>query len=218
MENKNIVVILIVIIIILASAIGFMVLKPMHAKEPTKIKISSNKTLTEGNNLSLQLTDFNKTPLSKEIVNITITDSKGKVVVDDVVKTDSKGKASLNLNLKKGKYNVTVSYGGNENFTGNNTTQKLTIKEKVVEASNEVKQNTETSNTKTSSENSQSNFHNGESHIGPNGLEYGRFYDDAGREYIYEDRGGYVNVLDDQGNGVSVDYDGNVVGTHNIHG
>ena len=80
------------------------------------------------------MTDLNKTPLSKEIVNITITDSKGKVVVDDVVKTNSKGKASLNLDLKKGKYNVTVSYGGNENYTGNNTTQKLTIKEKVVEA------------------------------------------------------------------------------------
>ena len=80
------------------------------------------------------MTDLNKTPLSKEIVNITITNGKGKVVVDDVVKTNSKGKASLNLDLKKGKYNVTVSYGGNENYTGNNTTQKLTIKEKVVEA------------------------------------------------------------------------------------
>ena len=36
--------------------------------------------------------------------------------------------------MKKGKYNVTVNYGGNENYTGNNTTQKLTIKEKVAEA------------------------------------------------------------------------------------
>ena len=66
-------------------------------------------------------------------MNITITNSKGKVVVDDVVKTDSKGKAKLDLDLKKGKYNVTVSYGGNENYTGNNTTQKLTINEEVVE-------------------------------------------------------------------------------------
>ena len=36
--------------------------------------------------------------------------------------------------MKKGKYNVTVSYDGNKNFTGNTTTQKLTIKEEVVEA------------------------------------------------------------------------------------
>ena len=125
---------MIVIIVILAAAIGFTMLNPMHAKEPTKIKITSDKEQDEGGKLSVQLTDLNKTPLSKEIVNITITNGKGKVVVDDVVKTNSKGKASLNLDLKKGKYNVTVSYGGNENYTGNNTTQKLTIKEKVVEA------------------------------------------------------------------------------------
>ena len=130
MENKNIIIILVVIIVIIAAAIGFAVLNPMHAKESTKIKITSDKEQNEGGKLSVQLTDLNKTPISNEIVNITVTNSKGKVVVDNVVKTDSKGKAKLDLDLKKGKYNVTVNYGGNENYTGNNTTQKLTIKEK----------------------------------------------------------------------------------------
>ena len=138
MENKNIIIILVVIIVILAAAIGFAMFNPMHAKEPTKIKITSDKEQNEGGELSIQLTDLNKTPISKEVVNITVTNSKGKVVVDDVVKTDSKGKAKLDLDLKKGKYNVTVSYGGNENYTGNNTTQKLTIKEEVVEAGTSV--------------------------------------------------------------------------------
>lgn len=41
MENRNILIMLLVIIVILAAAIGFMVLKPMHAKEPTKIKVKS---------------------------------------------------------------------------------------------------------------------------------------------------------------------------------
>lgn len=77
---------------------------------------------------------MNKTPISKEVVNITITNSKGKVVVDDVVKTNSKGMAKIDLDLKKGKYKVNITYKGNENYTGNNTTQKLTIKEEVVEA------------------------------------------------------------------------------------
>ena len=135
MESKNIIIILIVIIVILAAAIGFMVLKPMHAKEPTKIKVDSNKTLYEGKDLTVKLTDLNKTPLSKQKVNITIKDSKGKVVANKTIKTDDKGKAKMDLKLKKGKYNVTASYAGNENYTGNNTTQKLTIKEeeKVVE-------------------------------------------------------------------------------------
>lgn len=145
MENKNIIIILIVIIVILAAAIGFAMFNPMHTKEPTKIKITSDKEQYEGGELSIQLTDLNKTPISKEVVNITITNSKGKVVVDDVVKTNSKGKAKLDLDLKKGKYNVTVTYGGNENYTGNNTTQKLTIKEEVVKA--EPASSSTTSNT-----------------------------------------------------------------------
>lgn len=145
MENKNIIIILIVIIVILAAAIGFTMFNPMHAKEPTKVKITSDKEQYEGGELSIQLTDLNKTPISKEVVNITITNSKGKVVVDDVVKTNSKGKAKLDLDLKKGKYNVTVTYGGNENYTGNNTTQKLTIKEEVVKA--EPASSSTTSNT-----------------------------------------------------------------------
>ncbi|MBQ7928560.1 MAG: hypothetical protein IJ287_07480 [Methanobrevibacter sp.] len=144
MENKNIIIILIVIIVILAAAIGFSMFNPMHAKEPTKIKITSDKEQYEGGELSVQLTDLNKTPLSKEVVNVTVTNSKGKVVVDDVVKTNSKGKAKLDLDLKKGKYNVTVSYGGNENYAGNNTTQKLTIKEEVAEATSESSQTSAT--------------------------------------------------------------------------
>ena len=138
MESKNIIIILIVIIVILAAAIGFMVLKPMHAKEPTKIKVTSNKTLYEGDDVSVMLTDLNKTPLSKQKVNITVKNSKGKVVANKTVKTNDKGKAKLDLNLKKGKYDVTVSYDGNENYTGNNTTQKLTIKEKVKENHQEL--------------------------------------------------------------------------------
>lgn len=131
MENKNIIIALLLIIVVLAIAAGIMFTQTTNAKELTKVKITSNNTQYEGGKLSIQLTDLNKTPISGEIVNITITNSKGKVVVDDVVKTDSKGKAKMGLELKKGKYNVTVCYGGNENYTGNNTTQKLTIKEEV---------------------------------------------------------------------------------------
>lgn len=60
MENKNIIIILLVIIVILAAAIGFALLNPMHAKEPTKIKITSDNVQYEGGKLSVQLTDFYK--------------------------------------------------------------------------------------------------------------------------------------------------------------
>lgn len=129
MENKNIIIILVAVIIVLAVVLGVMFLHPSNAKEPTKIKITSNKTLTEGDNLSIKLTDSNSTAISNETVKITIVDKKGKAIVNETVKTNSKGKAKVDLDLKKGKYNVTVTYGGNDNFTGSNATQKLTIKE-----------------------------------------------------------------------------------------
>ena len=134
MEGKNIIIILVAIIVILAAAIGFVLLNPLNAKEPCQIKITSDEEQDEGGELSIKLTDLNKTPISKQIVNITITNKDGEVVVDDVVKTDSEGNAKLDLDLKKGIYTVNVDYGGNENYNGNNTTQKLTINEKVAQA------------------------------------------------------------------------------------
>ena len=180
MENKNIIIILVVIIVILAAVIGFMVLKPMHAKEPTKIKVTSNKTLTEGQDMSVKLTDLNKTPLSKQI-----KDSKGKVVANKTVKTDDKGNAKMDLKLKKGNYDVAVSYGGNENYSGNNTTQKLTIKEKVVEV-------------KSSSGSSGSN--------GGNYLE-GPEVDSHGVSKQQVMQSGYSDVKYDSENGIYVKYD-----------
>ena len=185
MENKNIIIILLVIIVILAVAVGFMVLKPMHAKEPTKIKVTSNKTLSEGQDMSVKLTDLNKTPLSKQKVNITIKDSKGKVVANKTVKTDDKGNAKMDLKLKKGNYDVAVSYGGNENYSGNNTTQKLTIKEKVVEV-------------KSSSGSSGSN--------GGNYLE-GPEVDSHGVSKQQVMQSGYSDVKYDSENGIYVKYD-----------
>ena len=130
MENRNIIIILVAVIIVLAVVAGAMFLQSSNAKEPTKIKITSDKEQYENDGeLSVKLTDLNKTPISKEIVNITITNKKGKVVFDNVVRTDKKGKAKIDLDLKKGKYKVNVTFEGNENYTGNSTTQKLTIKE-----------------------------------------------------------------------------------------
>lgn len=133
MENRNMIIILVVIIVILAAAIGVMLLNPANSKEPCKIKITSDKEQNEGEELAIKLIGLNKTPISNEAVNIKIADKSGKVVVDEVVKTNSKGKAKLDLDLKKGNYVVNVTFDGNENYTGNNTSQKLKIKEAVTE-------------------------------------------------------------------------------------
>ena len=167
MKNKNIIIMLVVIIVVLAAIIGFAVLNPMYAKEPTKIKITSNKTLTEGDSFSLQLTDLNKTALSKQKVNISVKNSKGKVVLNKTVKTNDFECDIPSAVWSKGKYNVTVSYGGNENYTANNTTQNLTIKEKVAEA-----QITSSSSNGASSEPSDWYDSRGAHHFYKNGQEY----------------------------------------------
>ena len=195
MENRNIIIMLLVVIAILAVAVGVMMFNQSHAKEATKIKITSDKEQYEGGKLSVELKDLNGTALSKEVVNVTVTDKKGKVVVDDVVKTNSKGKAKLDLDLKKGKYNVTVTYGGNENYTGTNATQKLSIKEKVTEV------------VKPQSSSSQSSSHRQEYDITPDGWnprehEVSREPIGDGNERVkYDD--GYMRVVDKDGNVIS---------------
>lgn len=139
MEDKKIIVILVVVIVVLAAVLGA-VLFSLNSKEATKLTITSNKTQNEGGKLAVQLTDLNKSALSEANVIVKITDSKGNVVVNETLKTNSKGKANLDLNLKKGKYNVTVKYNGNGKYAANTSEQKLTIKEKVQETTS--KENT----------------------------------------------------------------------------
>ena len=145
METKNIIILLILAIAVIGLAAGAMLLHTDTAKEPTKIKITSDKTQYEGGNLSVKLTDLNNTPLSKQKVNVTIKNSKNKVVVNKTIKTNSKGVAKMDLDLKKGKYTVNVTYDGNENYSSNNTSQNLTIKEeeKVEQTASQTSQSSE---------------------------------------------------------------------------
>ena len=62
MENKNIIIILIAIIVVLAVVAGVMFMQPA-AKEPTKVKITSDKSQYEGGKVTIQLTDLNKTAI-----------------------------------------------------------------------------------------------------------------------------------------------------------
>ncbi|MEE0943281.1 MAG: hypothetical protein UIB63_09240 [Methanobrevibacter sp.] len=160
MENKTIIIILIAIIVILAAIIGMIVLHPFDTKEPSKIKIISNKSIYEGDNLSIKLVDLNNTSITKENVNITIYNSKGEIVVNKIIKTDTKGKAKLNLDLKKGNYTVNVTFNGNENYSANTTSKNIKIIEKkVVETTHDeiVTSSQTTEYTSSSQESTQSN-------------------------------------------------------------
>ena len=64
---------------------------------------------------------------------MTITYSDGASSHVSVV-TNFKGVGTLKLDKDAGNYTVNCTYSGNENYTGSNNTQKITIEEVVAEA------------------------------------------------------------------------------------
>ncbi|MBR0271177.1 MAG: carboxypeptidase regulatory-like domain-containing protein [Methanobrevibacter sp.] len=132
MEYNKIIIILLVIIIILAAAIGVTLLNPADTKDPVKVIITSESEQNEGGKLSLLLTDLNNTALSNEAVNITVTDSAGKVVMEKIARTNSNGESTIGLDLSPGEYNVSVVYSGSEKYGESHAQQKLTINQEVV--------------------------------------------------------------------------------------
>lgn len=136
MDNKNIIIaLLIIIVVLLAAMVAMVFMQSTSAQKDSKIEITGNKTMYVGNDLTVKLTDLNKTPIENGIVNVVVTDKNGKVVVNESMKINSKGKANVDLDLDAGKYTVNATFSGNDNFTGNSTSKNITIKEIPVEDS-----------------------------------------------------------------------------------
>lgn len=130
MDNDKIIIALVVVFIALLVC-GIFILNPGHAKDDSRIVVTSNSTLYDGDSFSIKLTDLNNTPISNQVVNITIIDANG-AENHQVVTTDANGVGNLQLKgLTVGNYTMDIRYGGNDNFTSCNTTQKLQMAKKV---------------------------------------------------------------------------------------
>lgn len=130
--DKNKIIIIALIAIIAALLVGVVAMMPNMNKQDTKLTFKSNSTLDEGSSLKIKLTDDNGTAIANQTVNVTITDGDESSDYHSVV-TNEKGIGKLKLDKSPGKYNVTISYGGNDQYNGCNATKKITIKEEVVE-------------------------------------------------------------------------------------
>ena len=139
MKDNKIIIALLLIIIVLLVVFGMMYINPTtNAKIGTKITVTSNSTLHDGDSFSIALTDVNSTPLANQTVNITIIDANG-AKNQQQVKTDGMGNGILQLNgLTPGEYTFNVTYGGNDNYSSSNITQKIEIKEIVKETTQSV--------------------------------------------------------------------------------
>ena len=139
MDNNKVIIALVIILVVMSLA-GLFILNPTHAKTDSRVIVTSNSTLHDGDNFVIKLTDINNTPIANQIVNITIIDATGGENHQQVT-TDSNGDGILPLNgLATTNYTVKIEYGGNDNFTSCNTTQKLQIIEKVEHTNNDTAQ------------------------------------------------------------------------------
>lgn len=122
------------IVIILALLMVIFAMMPGFSKVNSQLEIIGNDTFDEGNStLQIKLTDINGTALANQTVNITITDENQTRDYHSVV-TDDEGIGELKLDKNAGKYNVSVAYGGNNNYNESSIIKEITIEKKVVEA------------------------------------------------------------------------------------
>ena len=130
MEKNHKIIIVGLVIVIIALVVVLATIIQAPTKENVKLTIENKKTIEKGGSIKIKLTDGNGTPIKDQTVNISITDKKGTTDYHSIV-TNEKGVGKLKLDKSPGKYAVNCTYGGNENYTGDNATQKLKIKEKA---------------------------------------------------------------------------------------
>lgn len=130
--NKNYLIGVGVLIIAIVAGVSFYIMG-VNSAQPTQIEIFGNGTIEEGGSLNIQLSSLNGTSISGKKLKVVISNSKGKKVLDRSLNTNTNGKISVNLdNLSSGKYNVNVSFSGDDKYLANNTSDKIKIKEKEV--------------------------------------------------------------------------------------
>ena len=106
-------IILVLCIFIVAFAVGSVI--AAEAKQNSEIKMLSEKTLKNGDNIELQLVDAQGNPIVSQELNISF-EANGKFENYSVV-TDKDGKGYLVLyNEALGDHKVIVNYTGNEKY------------------------------------------------------------------------------------------------------
>ena len=131
MNLKNILLV-IAIIFVVAFAFAFLISHQAHPKEDSRLEMTSEANLTEGDNVTFRLSDANGTPIAGHVLNITIFDSSGRFD-QQILTTDSNGQVSFELSNKTlGNCVIKVKFPGNDVFNGCNLTENIIINQKII--------------------------------------------------------------------------------------
>lgn len=130
--DRNKIVIIALIAVIIALLVGIFAVMPNFNKQDTTLTLVGNSTITEGGFIEIRLTDAAGNPIANQSVNVTIKDENQESKYNPLI-TDENGTGLLKIYESAGEYNLTISYGGNDNYKTCSIIQPITI-EKAVEA------------------------------------------------------------------------------------
>lgn len=208
-REKMIILGLVIVIIALAGIALYMFYGQQH-QSPTEIKVTGNKTIEKGGNLNVELSSLNGEGIKNKKINITFTDKNNKEVLKKTVKTNSNGKANVELkNISKGEYEVNITFEGDKNYSANNTTQKIKIIDKKADNTESQTTSEETQSTESTQQNEAGKDDLGLSQHKASDWEFAGKYGDT--EYYSDGRGGQL-VMHENDEYEFYDVNGHVIG------
>ncbi len=188
------------IIVVIALIVASMIFSPVNEAKATTIEVLNKGDVGENGTIYVMLTDYEKSSLSEKTVHIEITNSSGNVVYDESVKTHATGVAIVKLNnLDSGKYNLTVSFDGDENYTKTSISQEITIGDVDTEEVEDAALIEDTLNDAQQTSSSSAQTHSQSSSSSSSSRQSSSSDTD-------DDNGGYI---DENGNEITVTYDEN---------
>ena len=169
----------------------------------SKLDILGNGTIGENGTLNVKLSNGDGVALKDKEVHVAVKDSKGKTVFEKSAKTYVNGVANVKIeNVSAGKYDVNVTFDGDENYTASSVVEKLTIAEGVVEEDTNNDTDTSTAVVDTGSTPTQSSSSQSHSQSSHSSSSSSSSSSDEGSEDTYYDENGNViePVIDENGN------------------
>ena len=126
MENRNIIIILVAVIVVLAAILGVMFFQ--SNEKSTTMEIKQTNLTVDDNLLSINVIDSKGQALSDVVINLSIEDSDGKVLIDEEAPLNPDEFAGFDFDLEKGKYVVKASFEGDEKHSGCSATYNMDVK------------------------------------------------------------------------------------------
>ena len=207
--NKKMIIILGAIIVVAAVFAAFMLSSSGEDTGSSQLEILGNGTIEENGTLDVKLTNGDGIALKDKKVHVVVKNAKGKVVFDESSRTYVNGVANVKIeNVSAGKYDVNVTFDGDENYTSCSLAEKLIIaKGTGQEDTDDDGADTSTADTSSSTQ-SQSSSSSQPQRQSQSSQPSSSSDDEGSEDTYYDEDGNEMNpVIDENGNPVIEEYE-----------